>query len=72
MSASRGCLEYLEWIGRVRGSVTQYQPLYNSLESPGARNGTGAFDTEPVGQLLPVDDAYLESFAELIRAHNRL
>ena len=72
MSASRGCLGYLEWIGRVRGSVTQYQPLYNSRESPGARNGTGAFDIRPVGRLLPVDNAYRESFAELVRAHNRL
>ena len=72
MSASRGCLGYLERIGRVRGSVTQYQPLYNSRESPGACNDTGAFDIKPVGRVLPVYNAYRESFAELVRAHNRL
>ena len=72
MSASRGCLGYLERIGRVRGSVTQYQPLYNSRESPGACNDTGAFDIKPVGRVLPVYNAYRESFAELVQAHNRL
>ena len=72
MSASRGCLGYLERIGRVRGSVTQYQPLYNSRESPGACNDTGAFDIKPVGRVLPVYNAYRESFAELVRTHNRL
>ena len=46
--------------------------MYNSRESPGARNGTGAFAIKPVGRLLPVDNAYRESFAELVRAHNRL
>ena len=46
--------------------------MYNSRESPGARNGTGAFAIKPVGRLLPIDDTYRESFAELVRAHNRL